>query len=642
MKKLPTQSVFAGFFQTLKSVVAIAIFAILTNASATIADPPIVIIDKTITPPPFPPNVPSLASDESMVIYHYEITGTGYWQGDPEYHIIGLVTACEEQTTHYKTNGTTSGSSRSALGDFGMQIPHCPLQGWLYWSNYTTCLSTDVSCSATTYWYDDTYGANLGSDYGGSDIIQLGTNYLSCGTILKHESFYRYTLNPPGQNEGGACGRVPTTIMTGQGRLYQIDLTLTPGCSNNSIPLSWQWNDALLPFATAYPASGNPTTPANGAFDSNGNFQFSFTGQSNTVYCVFASTNYETWENVGEVYLADTNTLGSFVDTNAPSCKQRYYMTIQQMEMDEDHTNPPSDAYGFVKINVTTNGALVANPLVSSNMSISSLLASLPNSTTLQLWDQTNWGPTATFSAGSWDQPYWQLTPGNGAFIHPSTNTTLTFIGQPVQGYITNFIPSGMSVRSSALAMAGGVDTLGLLGLTNGDSILKRSGAGYVAYTNILGTWHPSTPTLSVGEAIIINSANGTNWSQFYQTPPYIDALTLSNPLLFFWNATTTYSDPTGNMYFYWDNYWWNIAPRYPAIPDGAIFELAESQGEHLVLTAPATNDSLSGEGTEMFTYPDDYPPDYQPSQGVLVYVRYRNGNFCGPWSNGVLPYYVP
>jgi hypothetical protein len=77
------------------------------------ADPPIVLINTIITPPPFPPSIPSLQSDDSSVFYHYENTGTGYYDLDlgggfcEEADLdLGLKTAVEEQTTHFKTNGT--------------------------------------------------------------------------------------------------------------------------------------------------------------------------------------------------------------------------------------------------------------------------------------------------------------------------------------------------------------------------------------------------------------------------------------------------------------------------------------------------------------------------------------------------------
>src|ERR1700722_12095543 len=60
----------------------------------------------------FQPNIPGLDSDDSYILYHYRSSGTGFWDGDPEYHLIGLTTGVEEYTVHVKTNGSETASSR--------------------------------------------------------------------------------------------------------------------------------------------------------------------------------------------------------------------------------------------------------------------------------------------------------------------------------------------------------------------------------------------------------------------------------------------------------------------------------------------------------------------------------------------------
>ncbi len=107
-----------------------------------------------ITPGPFPPTLPSLDSDDSFVSYHYESTGTGWWSDDPENITIGLLTGVEEQTTHFKTNGTSVASSQSASGNFQFTTWYCMFPP-TYYSNYSTCVSSnDASCSASQhYWF---------------------------------------------------------------------------------------------------------------------------------------------------------------------------------------------------------------------------------------------------------------------------------------------------------------------------------------------------------------------------------------------------------------------------------------------------------------------------------------------------------
>jgi hypothetical protein len=291
-----------------------------------------------------------------------------------------------------------------------VDIPYC-LHGdcpITYYTNYYNCISTnDGSCGAVVSFPNGT----------GWDILPVifYANYdLGCGSLIVGASYDLTTYNP-------SPGHCPGEITAGaSGHIYELTLTLTP---TNHTPLSFSaYDSSPTPSVSSYPPSQNPMTASSGAFDASGHFQFSFSAPNNTIYSVFASSDLQTWENIGNTEFSGTSTQGSFVDSNAPSYSQRFYIITP-----DGQTN--SDAFGFVKVTATTNGTIIANPLLTSSMSIGDLLTNVPNGTIVQFWGETNWAGTNVFSSGNWSDSSWLLTPGNGLFIQPSTNVVLTFIG---------------------------------------------------------------------------------------------------------------------------------------------------------------------------------------------------------------------
>jgi hypothetical protein len=176
---------------------------------------------------------------------------------------------------------------------------------------------------------------------------------------------------------------------------------------------------------------------------------------------------------------------------------------------------------------------MIGDPLVNGAPMISSILSNVPSGTTLQLWATTNWASASTFSSGAWDTDA-LLIPGQGALIYLPTNTTLTFIGEVIQGIISNGIPQRYSVMSSAIPQAGSVTMLRLTGLTNGDTLQRLEGTNYVTYTYSsgsssppapppalpappsVGSWSPCTPILGLCEAVLIDAGEATSWTRTF------------------------------------------------------------------------------------------------------------------------------
>jgi hypothetical protein len=174
------------------------------------------------------------------------------------------------------------------------------------------------------------------------------------------------------------------------------------------------------------------------------------------------------------------------------------------------------NAVGYVNLSLPAGYSMIANPLTTTNNTIGALLTDLPNFSNLLQWTGSGFN-VATFAFGAWDQPNIPLAPGGGAFVNLGSAHTITFVGEVMQGSLTNPVPVGYSIRSSQVPQSGGVTTtLGLSQLGNFDNLLKWTGSGYTVYTWAFGAWDPSEPSFNVGEAFFLNVGAALNWNRTF------------------------------------------------------------------------------------------------------------------------------
>jgi len=103
------------------------------------------------------------------------------------------------------------------------------------------------------------------------------------------------------------------------------------------------------------------------------------------------------------------------------------------------------------------------------------------------------------------------LNPGEGAFFLSPVATTLTFVGEVLQGNLQNTLPVGvLALRSSMVPQAGLISTDLGLPAEAADNLFLYSG-GYVAYVfdDLDMEWQPSEPTVAVGQAFFYLKAAG-------------------------------------------------------------------------------------------------------------------------------------
>lgn len=103
------------------------------------------------------------------------------------------------------------------------------------------------------------------------------------------------------------------------------------------------------------------------------------------------------------------------------------------------------------------------------------------------------------------------LSPGEGAFYLSPTATTLTFVGEVLQGNLQNTLPLGTKVvRSSMVPQAGLVTTdLGLPAEAADELYLWSN--GYIGYQfdDLDMEWVPNEPSVAVGQAFFYVKAAG-------------------------------------------------------------------------------------------------------------------------------------
>jgi hypothetical protein len=170
---------------------------------------------------------------------------------------------------------------------------------------------------------------------------------------------------------------------------------------------------------------------------------------------------------------------------------------------------------GYYNITVPPNSfALIANQLNTTNNTLNNLLPNVPDFTPVFKWTGTRY-QQAQFDpgAGGWD-PNLTLEPGEGVWIKNITSQpmTVTFVGEVLQGSLTNPVPAGFSIKSPMIPVTGTLSQHGVPG-DQFDAVYKWTGAGWrsSSYDTDAGGWDPDL-SISVGEAFFLKRARAGQW----------------------------------------------------------------------------------------------------------------------------------
>lgn len=181
---------------------------------------------------------------------------------------------------------------------------------------------------------------------------------------------------------------------------------------------------------------------------------------------------------------------------------------------------------GYINVTVPANQyILMANQLQNTpDNTIANLLPNQQDGTILQKLGGSGLSAyvyDATFTQSWTPDGNATLNPGEGAFFKAPAATTLTFVGEVLQGSLTNTLPIGSyAIRSSIVPQAG---TLTALAVPPEDSdivqVLGTSGlSAYVYDATFTQSWTPSEPTINVGQSFFIKKASTSTQSQWIRT----------------------------------------------------------------------------------------------------------------------------
>jgi hypothetical protein len=169
---------------------------------------------------------------------------------------------------------------------------------------------------------------------------------------------------------------------------------------------------------------------------------------------------------------------------------------------------------GYVNRTYDAGFHMIANPLNTANNAVSNLFPNPPLFTTIYKFTGGAFVTPNTF-LGAWSDPVQALNPGDGAFINipAGPDYTNTYVGEVLQGSLTNTLIPGFNMVGSKVPQAGTLQTQ--LGLTPGlfDTVYQFSDAthAYLTPNTFLGAWGNGEPTIGVAEGFFYNNGNPAN-----------------------------------------------------------------------------------------------------------------------------------
>lgn len=173
---------------------------------------------------------------------------------------------------------------------------------------------------------------------------------------------------------------------------------------------------------------------------------------------------------------------------------------------------------GYYNVPVPANTlVLIANQLNTTNNTIGGLFPNVPPFSQFYKfsggWVESSfddidmaWLPDAGVT----------LNPGEGGFFKCPVATTLTFVGEVLQGNLSNPLPAigTLGIRSSQVPQAGLLTTdLGFPAEAFDQAYKFAGGWTESSFDDIDLAWLPAEPNLGVGEALMVKKATGNTSS---------------------------------------------------------------------------------------------------------------------------------
>lgn len=252
---------------------------------------------------------------------------------------------------------------------------------------------------------------------------------------------------------------------------------------------------------------------------------------------------------------------------------------------------PSVAVVGYVNATIRSGYNFVANPLdAPPNNNLTNLMPNPPNGTRVWVWNVTNqvFDPRARFLISSgWDLNF-SLPPGRGFVVHTLANFTNTFVGNVLEGSLTNFVAgtNRLSLLGHKIPVGGPLATALLFPGGEGDvvstypSLSQQFQEGHTYLTghgwfDPQGSANTNGPVIDIATSFFVRHRGpDANWVRSFTValtsglssltslttggglpPPTITRMTLQNGDVTLYMST---SDRAYNVQFSTDRVVWN------------------------------------------------------------------------------------
>jgi hypothetical protein len=269
--------------------------------------------------------------------------------------------------------------------------------------------------------------------------------------------------------------------------------------------------------------------------------QLTVKGAPGSTYAVYSSATGDrngSWDYVTSV-VTDAKGTANYTVAIDSGKTQRYYSALapsgaallQTTSLNSENEVYSLNVVGYVNVTCPPGFSLIANQLnASPNNNLTNLIKNVPYFTTFSIFNPATGFSTYTFDDidSTWlpDSPTPVLAPGGGGFIrnNTATNFTVTFVGEVLEGSLTNSLPAGRAIVSSKVPVTGRLTEL-LFPASPGDLVhVHNNLTGYATYSfdDIDLIWlpgNPGGPTINVGQAFFAQQLTPKNWIRNFTVP---------------------------------------------------------------------------------------------------------------------------
>jgi hypothetical protein len=180
-------------------------------------------------------------------------------------------------------------------------------------------------------------------------------------------------------------------------------------------------------------------------------------------------------------------------------------------------TSGDLNRYKLVCMQLKPNG--IAAPTLNNSFT------NLPAGTIAYVWQGATWSGSTEYLGGTdgWETDY-PVPYGTGVLLKNTgaSPITATFVGDVMEGSLTNAFPAGYAPRGPLVPQAGGITTVHGFDKVGTIAYTWTPGTGWSGSNEYLGGtdgWENGEPTVDVGGAVMLRSTTGGDWVRNFTVP---------------------------------------------------------------------------------------------------------------------------